>query len=357
MKDHSYFTFSLHNRLYGIDASCVEEVFSLPELASSPKAAHDIIGIVNLRGEALPVMDLNLSFGYQSSDYHLTDSVIVLKWDDLRIGIIVNEVHGLRNIDIEEIITNFYGKQELVIIEQQEIIIGIVESARNLLILLSSENLFRYIETQQIGSIANFLTKKNNFEADGLQLNSSDLLLTQQPIFFSNATLEEKAIFRQRADDLKIPLESQDLNGLKTLAVIALSDHLFGIDLNLVREFTDIRRITPIPCCPAHIVGNMNLRGEILTLIDIRSLLHLPLIGLTENHKVMVVDVADIVTGIIVEEVYNVTFFLNPLEIMEAPATNDEYLQGVTRYHEKMMSILDLSKILLNGGLSVEEAS
>ncbi len=363
MTDYSYLTFSLNNCLYGISATYVEEIFSLPELRAAPKAAHDIVGVVNLRGEILPVMDLNRKFGYESPDYLLTDSVMVLRWEKLRIGIIVNEVHGLKNISPDEINTTLSGEQELAEVNQQKIIAGIVRSARDILITLSPENLFRYVEFPQNTFIEDSITGENQdvLEADEFQFNRFELLFTQQPIFYPNATLEERAIFRERANDLKLSLESQDLNGLKTLAVIALNGNLFGIDLNIVREFTDIRRVTPIPCCPAHIIGNMNLRGEVLTLIDIRGLLHLPRTGITDGSKAMVVEAEGIVAGVIVEEVCDVTFFLNPLEIMEVPtaihSTNDEYLQGVVQYHEKMMIILDLSKILLNGELNIEEVS
>jgi purine-binding chemotaxis protein CheW len=52
-------------------------------------------------------------------------------------------------------------------------------------------------------------------------------------------------------------------------------------------------------------------------------------------------------------------FSLNPREIIPIPtpthSTNDKYLQGTAPYHEKIMSILDLPKMFLNGGLIVDE--
>ncbi|MGI8504859.1 MAG: chemotaxis protein CheW, partial [Hassallia sp.] len=165
--------------------------------------------------------------------------------------------------------------------------------------------------------------------------------------------IEERSIFQKRADNLRIPPESHDLKSFITLAVIAFDGNLFGIDLNIVREFTAIRQVTPIPCVSTHIIGNMNLRGEILTLIDIRGLLNLPLMGMANASKAMVVEVEDIVVGVIVEEVCDVMFSLNPTEIR---AMNDKYLQGIAVYDEKIMSILDLPKMFLNGGLIVDEA-
>jgi purine-binding chemotaxis protein CheW len=83
-------------------------------------------------------------------------------------------------------------------------------------------------------------------------------------LYCPNATTEERAIFRQRADNLRQSIEiSKVTNELMPLAVIGLGHEYFGLDLELVHEFTDISNLTPIPCCPNHIVGNMNLREKL----------------------------------------------------------------------------------------------
>jgi purine-binding chemotaxis protein CheW len=218
-----------------------------------------------------------------------------------------------------------------------------------------------YVEIQQVLSFENSLKQEiiYSHNANKFLSNVSELFLTQQPVFCPNATLEERTVFRKRADNLRLPPESQDLKTFITLAVIVLNGNLFGIDLEMVREFTDIRQVTPIPCVKAHIIGNMNLRGEILTLIDIRGLLNLPLMAMANASKAMVVEVEGIVAGLMVEEVCDVMFSLNPREIIPIPTAthsmNDKYLQGAAPYHEKIISILDLPKMFLNGGLIVDE--
>jgi chemotaxis signal transduction protein len=119
MKEHSYLTFSLNNYLYGISLVYVEEIFSLPELTLIPQEPREIVGVVNLRGNIVPVMDLNFSFGYQSLDYRLTDSLVVLKWEQFRLGIIVNQVYEVKNISPEEITTQLDYERELAVVEQE----------------------------------------------------------------------------------------------------------------------------------------------------------------------------------------------------------------------------------------------
>ncbi|MBL1208789.1 chemotaxis protein CheW [Geminocystis sp. GBBB08] len=350
MKDHPYLTFTLNDSIYGIDTFAVEEIFFLPELTPIPEAPRDIIGVVNVRGEILPVMDINLRFGYHEEDHHITDSVIVLKSDNLRVGIIVNQVEEVKNIEDTAISEEISIGRDSIVSQRRKFISGIARKDENIIVILDSNHLIHYIEKQEITQDLSDLSQDN--------INEDYLALEKRPVFCPNATSEEREIYRQRANNLRQTTETEEKEGYKPLAIIALDDEFFGMDLSIVREFTDISHLTPIPCCPHHIIGNMNLRGEILTLVDIRNLLNLSQKDMSNKSQAIVVQVDDIVAGIKVEEVVDV-MFLNPKEITSIPTAlhsfNDEYLQGTAPYRDKMMTILDLPKILLSNALVVEE--
>ncbi|MEQ9670477.1 chemotaxis protein CheW [Coleofasciculus sp. G2-EDA-02] len=350
MKDNSYFIFGLNDRLYGISTAYVEEVFPLPEFVSIPEAPRKMIGVVNLRGEMIPVTDFNQSLGLQSSDYRLTDSVIVLRREKNKIGIIVNQVCEVLTIAPDEITTELAPHQT---VTENGVIGGLTRHAGDILILSDPENWLSSIDSHTFNLVENYLTQ----EIPSSQL--SEEILAKPAVFAPNATPEEREIFRERADSLKLPFESQDLTLVKSLTIIVLNHQLFGIDLGIVREFTEIQQVTPIPCCPPHIVGNMNLRGEIVTLVDIRPVLNLPLAAITPSSKALIVEVEEILAGVIVEDVRESMFLLNPLQIIavtpDTNSINHEYLQGEAVYAEKIMSILDLGKVFLNGGLIVEQ--
>lgn len=361
MQEQLYLLFGLNNCLYGIRKDFIEEIFELPELTLIPQAPRDIVGVVNVRGDILPIMDLNISLDRQSSDYRLTDNVVVLKWKDLRAGIIVNEVHELKIITPEEITTELSHAQKLWRDKQKRVIYGTVRASEDILILSNPGNWLLDTEIQKILSLKDTLVKtvQSEHALENFHPNNSKSV-GKQSLFCPNVTPEERVIFQKRADYLKQSPDRQDLKSLKPLAVIALNGELFGIDLTLVREFTEIHKVTPIPCCPVHIIGNMNLRGEILTLVDIRRLLNLPLFDIPNGSKSMIVEVEEIVAGVMVEEVRDVMFLLNPQEIRSIPTAihsiNSEYLQGIAPYQEKMMNLLDLKKLFLKSGLIVDEA-
>ncbi len=333
MKQHSYLTFRLNEQIYGISTVYVEEIFALPELTTTFTAFVGIVGTVNLRGNILPVVDLNLRFGHPTSDYCLTDSLVVLRCEELRVGIIVNKICQIKSLSTEEIITELFDQQELLGVERKKVIAGIARNGEDTFILTHPENWFQKIEIQQ--------------------LRYQEIQDHNHTTFSQYTTLEERQIFRERSDNLKLSIESQNLSNSRPLTVFTLNGHFFGIDLKVVREFTDIRKVTPIPCVKAQIIGNMNWRGEILTLVDIRGFLNIPFTHIPAVSKAIVVEVESIVVGILVEEVADVMFFLNPLEIRHG--MNDEYIQGTSPFREKIMRILNLTEILLHGGFIVDE--
>lgn len=341
-----YLLFSLDGSRYGIEAFCVQEIFFLPELTPVAEAPRDIAGILNLRGTILPVMDLNVRLGRRSRDYQLSDSIVVLELQGFEIGIIVSQVHEVQDLSTDEVTAELsYGRQ--LPGQSQHFVTGVAKMADGVVMLLDREQLIRYSPAAEL-----------TIALENSPSKEPETLLAEHRVFCPNATPEERAIFRGRSETLRLPSDRQDFTGLIPLAVVGLNGEYFGIDLEMVREFTDIRKITPIPCTPPHIVGNMNLRGEILTLIDLRGVLNLPLNGIEATSKAMVIHVDELVAGVAVERVYDVTY-LHPKDITPIPAavhsSNDEFLRGTAPYREKMMTLLDMPKILTKGDLVVNE--
>lgn len=354
MEHQPYLIFSLNNSRYGVEALSVLEIFFLPELTPIAEAPRDIVGVINLRGAVLPVMDLDLRFGGRSRQYQLTDSIIVLELQGFKIGIIVNQVHEVQELSTEEITTDIsYGRK--LPANSHHFVSGVAKLAGGIVMLLNHQHLIQYYE--DVESLINNEIANSETPGDS-QPKDSETLLAEGRIFCPHATPEELAIFRVRAENLMLPTDGQDFTGLIPLAVVGLNGEYFGLDLEIVREFADIRKITPIPCTPAHIIGNINLRGEIVTLVDIRPVLNLPLNSIDTARKVMIVRVDDIVAGVSVDRVFDVTY-LHPKEITPIPtavhSTNDEYLRGTASYREKMMTLLDMIKILTKGELMVNE--
>ena len=99
------------------------------------------------------------------------------------------------------------------------------------------------------------------------------------------------------------------------------------------------------------------MRGEILTLVDLSQPLNLESKHYRETTKAVVVEVEDIVVGIVVEEVYDVVD-LRPEELKQIPvATNSNkanYFKGLATYQDQTLNAIDLPKLLTQGAMTVE---
>lgn len=354
-----YLIFNLHDLHYGIDALLVQEIFQLPELISVVEAPDDIVGMLNLRGKIVPVMHLDLRLGLPMQECQLSDSVIVLNCRGLQIGIIVNTVYEVKDVNSQAIEHDIdYGRVKQI---NSRFVAGLAKLDLDTIVLLNHENLLR--DADAVEALINEenicdLSLEQQFLEDSELRHKSSVFINFYNLCCPNATPKEKAIYRERAENLKQLSESSELTGLLPLAVIGLNNEYFGLDLELVQEFTRIRNVTFIPCCPPHIVGNMNLRGDILTLVDIRSALNIPLVSTTNGTKALVISIDDLVAGFPVDEVFDV-MYIHPSKITNLPVAvpvgNEDYLRGTAPYSEKMLTIIDLPKLLKSKLLAVNE--
>ncbi len=349
MDSQSYLIFSLGDARYGVEALLVQELFFLPQLTPLVEAPPAIAGIVQVRGNILSVINLERFLRCKPRPYSIADSIIVLGEGDRRVGIVVHQVHEIQSISSDQIATDWAGRSP--ISAPTAALTGVAQLNDQLVFLLNAASLFGYLRDSITPSTGVDLDLDGETES----LSRGDRAHTY---FVPDATPEEREIFLHRAKNLLYQTETQDASQLIPLAIIGLGNEYFGIELDIVREFTDVRKVTPIPCCPAHVVGNMNLRGEILTLVDVRPSLSIITAAQPVSDKAVVLQVEDIIVGLQVDEVCDVVY-LHPNEVKPVPnavrSGTEDYLKGSAPYQTAMMSILDLAKFLSQGGLVVDE--
>jgi len=367
METKPYLIFEHNGLLCGVEVGCVREIFFLPELTTIAEAPEDIVGAIDLRGSILPVMDLNLRFGYLWHQYNLTDSAIVIEWQEVRVAIIVNQVTEVKQIPAEAITPQLsYGRDNPE--ASHHFVTGFARCEADLIMLLNLDRLIRYspqksdallpVSASRAETTGEAETENLQGAIDAKKIGENAKVLSQPHVFCPNSTPEERAIFRERADNLRLLGDRENSAAINmSLAVVVLNGEYFGINLEVVREFTDIRQVTPVPCTPDRIIGNMNLRGEILTLVDIRNVLNISA-DTKSLSQAIVVEIEDLVAGIVVDEILNI-IYLNVAELATIPAAlnsaNREYLLGTALYEEKIIAVLNLQKLLTKGGVVVEE--
>lgn len=128
-----------------------------------------------------------------------------------------------------------------------------------------------------------------------------------------------------------------------------LDNEFYGILIDYVVSIEKMMTRTRIPNAPKHVEGVVNLRGEVIPLIDLRKKLNMEEKEYGKDTRIIVVNYEDLVVGIIVDSSSEVRE-INNKNIDLPPAAEDnknlEYLRGIAKTDEGLVTILNLSKFL-----------
>lgn len=155
-----------------------------------------------------------------------------------------------------------------------------------------------------------------------------------------------EASYRNQEDNL------EEKERLKQLVGFIIGQELFGVDILMVQEIIRETPITPIPNSPDFIEGVINLRGNIIPVVDLRRRLNLRHIEAPlGNIWIMILNVEGRVTGFIVDAVTQVlkvplASIKPPPEIVVA-GLQSQYITGVCRIDQRLLILLDFNRILL----------
>lgn len=105
IESNQLLTFKLGSETYGIQINKVREILTYPIVTPIPDASRWIKGVINLRGEVAPIIDLRVRFNINNEPiYNERTIVIAVKTEDTRmIGLVVDEVSDMENVDIDKL--------------------------------------------------------------------------------------------------------------------------------------------------------------------------------------------------------------------------------------------------------------
>ena len=95
-----YLTFWLADEIYGLDIGDVTEIIGIQKITQVPDMPHHIKGVINLRGQVIPVMDMRLRFNLQSKEYDQRTCIVVTEVAGQSMGLVVDRVNEV--VDIPE---------------------------------------------------------------------------------------------------------------------------------------------------------------------------------------------------------------------------------------------------------------
>jgi len=166
---------------------------------------------------------------------------------------------------------------------------------------------------------------------------------------------ERKRILKERASALavepEVPVQDEKIEVIEFF----LAHERYGIESSYVREVYPLKDLTPVPCTPPFVLGIINVRGRILSVIDLKKFFNLPEKGLGDLNKVLILSSKDMEFGVLADSITGVrTVPAAGLQksLPTLTGVGEEYLKGVSDDH---LIVLDAGRILSDKTILVNE--
>jgi purine-binding chemotaxis protein CheW len=303
-------TFSLDGEEYAFDIMRVKEIIRVPEITRVPNTFNYVEGVVSIRNQLLPIVNLRTFLGL--SDFTLNDQarVIIIDTGAVTAGFLVDRVAEVIRVSraLIEPPPMIYAGQD------GDRIRGVakLDNGKRLLMALNAENLL---------------------PADAFR----EVL---------------GAVGDQAADEADVKHAEEGVIDEEQLVTFLLDKEEYAIQISHVQEINRMTEITKMPGAPALVEGLVNLRGSIIPALNLRRRFGLPDREHDDRTRIIIVDLDSKKTGIVVDAVSEVLRFERSLieatpEVVSG-SMEGEYISGVGKLDEgkRMVLILDLHKII-----------
>jgi len=297
-----YVTFTLGSESFGINLKMVEEIIELPAVTKVPDAPPYVLGVICLRDQVLPLLDfIQLLHAEPAEQPVQGDMVILLSFGRAKLGIVVDGIQEIIRIKEEDILPppQTLSEREAADLE------GIVLRSDRMVSLLKVMDIINGEDQAKIAAM-------------------STSLMPDQPA-------EAVASF-----DLP-------------LVVFRLGNEAYSLRLHEVREIIMVGNITPIPRAPSFIEGVLNLRGEVMPVIDLRERFGLPRQAVTSVSRIVITPIGGVGTGLIVDSVEEVKTV--DQRRLEAPPRvtavgANAFIEKVARVDQNVIFLLNVQCLL-----------
>lgn len=313
-RDESQFvTFMVEGEIFAAPMGPVQEIIRVPDLARVPLAPHSLLGLANLRGRVLPIVDLRRIFSLADADHTDSTRALVINFGS-PLGFVVDRVSSViavANADIEPVSSIRSAIRD-------EMLTGVVRGHNDQLIMVLD---FQKIIAEEFTAIleGSRMAAAAEVSMDG----------------FTHADEDE-----EDADELQ-------------LVSFSVEEQEYAADISAVQEIVQMPpRVVAVPNAPHHVLGLMTLRERLLPLVSLRAMLNLPMVGENGSERVVVLGLSDgNAVGVVadtVDEVLRVPRNLvEPLPTLLAKGGGIEDIASVCRLENgrRLVSVIDTERM------------
>ena len=343
-------TFRMAGEEFAVDIMQVQEIIRVTEVTRVPRAPAFVRGITSLRNRLLPIVDLRALFGMTSMEDDVsTRSLPEGEMPEADQETVIEAEGTDAPADAASRDDETEDARRIVVIDMDGVLIGIlVDSVSEVLRLplKSIEDPPAIINGEHAAKLKG-VGKLNNGERLLMLLDMGNLISADQKEALTAAAGD------QEKDEDGMAKEVMDE---EQVVCFRIEKEEYGIDIMKVQEIIRIDEITKVPNAPRFVEGIVNLRGNVLPVLDMRTRFGLDKDERTEQNRIIVVDISGRTTGIIVDSVSEVLRIPRnqiepPPDLITETGLEGRYIEGIGKLGEgKRIIVLVQVDALLTGG-------
>ena len=313
-KKNAHLCFKVGENTYAVNSDNVLEIMKLPALDYPQKLPNNIIGLLKYNNFVINVIDVRFFLNINVSSYNVNNELLIIKTDEVIFGIVTDKVIGILPFDAAQVDAIPFVDSKMVI-----------------------ESLYKYNDETifiiNIYAIETLLKQHDSgVDVDILSLFPKDKS--------SKDIMNKRTLAIASKSSLK--LASEELHAKNKYISFSLNKDSYCIELSYVKEVLKDALITRVPGTPDFIEGIMNLRGDYITVLNLKKFINLPaFIKSLERKPVIIVKCNDLEIAFLIDKI-NELFEFQEDDLVES---NESYFTNEFIYKNVLYTVLNVEKI------------
>ncbi|MGE4318447.1 MAG: chemotaxis protein CheW [Deferribacterales bacterium] len=309
IKEKRFISFNILEQEYAVEIHRINEIIWMPEVTAIPGLPDYVLGIFSLRGKVIPLISLHRKFGRKDTALQESSRVIIVDVNGIMVAFSADRVNAVLSVEeslIEEPPMTFSDSEE--------------SEITAILKLGKGERLVMALEPR-------FIVSKQELEA----------LVKASGQTTENLTMAD--------------LNTESNETERQIVTFRIENEEYGILIEKVQEINRYTNVTKVPKTPKFIEGIINLRGEVIPLIDLRTRFDLTAKERDEFTRVIIVNLKNMKVGFVVDGVDEVLRIrqddIDDVPAMLSATINAEFIAGVVNVDKtnKMILLLNIEDL------------
>ncbi len=313
-KKNTHLYFQIGKNQYAINTANVLEIMKLPALDYPQKLPNNIIGLLKYNNFVINVVDIRFYLNIDVTPYNSHNELLIVKTDEVIFGIITDRIIGILPFD-----TAFVDQIPFVDSKM------IIES----LYKFNNETIF----------IVNIYALENLLKQHDVMLPNVDILSLFPQDENSKAIMAKRT--RSIAEKSSLRLASGELHAQNKYISFNLNNDFYCIALDYVKEVLKDTAITNVPGTPDFIEGIMNLRGDYITVVNLKKFLALPESSITDKKPVIIIKCNELKLALLIDRINELFEYQETAQ----EESSESYYANEFVYNGTLYTVLNIDRI------------